>query len=320
MALPYTGINSWIAFGEESTYGTAVTLTNALPLIDYSGDGRKVEKVPRPTLYQAGGGVHKANVEGSELVSFTATVELQYESFGLLLKHALGTLSTTGAGPYAHTYKMASTALLPTGLTVEVVRAGTRGEKFNGCKINKMTITFKPGDKVCRAQIEFIGRTADARTTAASSAPTLGAYPVLFFQGGDFTWNSGTYASIVQELTLVVDNKLARRPTVQSQYTLEPVAVDFKEVSLTVKMEYQADTLNIAYHASSESDAAITFTSGTRSILFTVHNSYIEDHDGVPIGGTGVLSETIKFRGQDDGTDYGIAIVVTNSQSSGIAA
>ena len=50
MASIYNGIGACVGFGEESTWGTAVSRTHWRPLIS-SSLTRTIEKVPRPTSW-----------------------------------------------------------------------------------------------------------------------------------------------------------------------------------------------------------------------------------------------------------------------------
>src|SRR5262245_57998791 len=110
------GTNAWLGWGQESTYGTGVVPAKWIEIMEESIEGKQ-SYISKPTLRSASLTQRvksKKSVEGSFKFNFG------FEGAEQLLKHALGSVGTVGAGPYVHTFSLAN--VLPTGLTFEVNR------------------------------------------------------------------------------------------------------------------------------------------------------------------------------------------------------
>ena len=118
------------------------------------------------------------------------------------------------------------------------------------------------------------------------------------------------------ELTEV---RFERQPIIGSQYTAEPYIAGPRIVTVTAQVFYDADTLQAGFVAGTQSDFAVTFTSGSVSMAFTLHNAVITECTA-PVNKHGRIMQTVTFRGVSDGTDNGVAVVVINTQSSRVAA
>ena len=116
-----------------------------------------------------------------------------------------------------------------------------------------------------------------------------------------------------------IDNRLAERHLLGSLTFADPKPSGPLSIKLNLDCEYAIDTLQSGYTADTESDATVTFTASARTLQFNIHNAYIED-DATGPESHGGLSEKVVLRGQDDATDYGISLVIVNTQSSAIAA
>ena len=312
----YLGRNSKISVGEESTWGTAATLTNARPLSSGSL-ARQVNIVPRPDLLSdSGSAMRRGHYQQNESMTGSFEIAATYENLGIFLKHAMGSLANTGTSdPYSHTYTLA--ADLPTGLTMEFIR-GTSGksEKFEGCKLNSMSMSVSAGECMMLS-FDVIGQTGAARGTA--STPSLGSAENLIHHNhaGQFTFNSVAYD--LRSLTITVNNSLSERQLLGSLLTSEPVRTDFMSVEVSFELE-AADTLYAALVANTQADATITFTHPTvsnRDMAITLQNVYLTSADD-GISDAGIVSISCDGVCESDGTDEGLKIVVRNGDSTGI--
>ena len=312
----YLGRNSKIVVGEESTWGTAATLSNARPLSNGSL-ARQVTIVPRPDLLSdSGSAMRRGHYQSEESMTGSFEIAATYENIGIFLKHAMGSLATTGSSdPYSHTYTLA--AAVPTGLTMEFIR-GTSGnsEKFEGCKLNQMTMSVSAGECMMLS-FDVIGETAGAR--ASASTPSLGAAENLIHHhhAGQFNFNSVNYD--LRSMTITLNNALSRRQLLGSVLTKEPVRTDFMSVEVSFELE-AADTLYAALVANTQADATITFTHPTvsnRDMAITLQNVYLTAADD-SISDAGIVSVSCTGVCESDGTDEGFKIVMRNADSTGI--
>lgn len=309
------GRTAALGLGEESTWGTAVARTTWRPAIS-SGLQRRIQRSPVPDLHSSAGNsaMRRRHFDGLEEAGGPNRLVSTYENMGMWLKHALGTLATTGTGPYTHTYTLAEA--LPTGLTIELVRGtATNSEVFEGCQVASAVWEVSSGG-VMFFDPEIIAETAAARGSAGTPSFGSAESPVLHSQAGQFSFNSANYDLVSARLSL--DNALVRRNFLGSALTKVPERGDFQTVEITVTVEAQ-DALYTALLADTTSDAAITFTGlVNNSMAITVHNGWISEASD-PITEAGITRQTVTIMGESDGTDEGLEIIVINDIASGIA-
>ena len=311
----FLGRETSIGAGEESTWGTAVSRTNWRPAASVSLS-RKVTQVPRPDLLSdSGSAMRRGHFQSEEVCDGSASIVATYDNIGIFLKHGIGTLADGGAGPDGFTHTYTTAAAPPTGLTVEAVR-GTSGqsEVFEGVKINSLSLGVSSGEAMM-LDMDFIAQTGAARGSAGTPSYAATETLILHSQAGQFNFDSANYD--LRSMTLKVENSLDRRQLLGSVLTSEPVRSDFMSITLDVELE-AVDALYAALIAGTQSDATITFTSGTRSMAITCQNAYLTTATD-DIGDAGIVSISCSFMCESDGTDEGLSIVVTNSTSSGTA-
>jgi hypothetical protein len=311
--MAYLGRGACLGAGVETTWGTAVSRTNWRPLIS-SNLTRTVERVPRADLFSdAGAATRKGHYDLIVEAGGNATMLCTYDNVGLFLAEATGgTTGTTGSDPYTHTYNLA--ASLPTGMTLEFNRGTGASEVFEGCKVNQMTLSCSAGEAMTMS-LDFMAEDGVARSSAGT--PTFNAVEnvILFHQAGSFTFGGNSYN--LNSLELTVNNALTRRNLLGSQLTKQPQRGDFSEITMSVDVE-ASDQLYADLRSGAQSDAAITFTNGSRSFAITLQNAYLTEATD-PVNSAGIVQQSLSFVGESDGTDFGLAIVVVNASSSRIA-
>ena len=122
---------------------------------------------------------------GNVDVSGPITTEISAENIGTILKHAIGSVATTGTGPYSHVLTQND---LPVGMVVEHdygsnVAGNARYNKFNGVRVASLALDF-PNEGLLTATFNLKG----AKSTLGSSPldATLtdnGHTPFTAFQG-----------------------------------------------------------------------------------------------------------------------------------------
>lgn len=317
MAVPYTSFGTVLGVGQESTWGTAVARTVWFPVVR-SGLQRKPRWAPRNTISESTGSRNRrSKFLAEDMAGGPVTLEMTYEGFGYWLKHLLGQVTTTGVGPYVHTFSLARA--LPTGLTLEEVRGDSgNAEVYSGCKVGKGTITVEAG-KVVTFAADIIARTSGGRTTAGTPTHTTSRdLPIVFSEAGSITWNALTLGAA--KLEFVIDNKVATRLQIGDTKTKEPTPSDAMDVLVSVDLEYTEETMWTAFLAGTTSDLTVTFTdSGSRSLAVTANAAYLESLSD-PIEGNGVIKRTATFRCTADSGSEGFVVALTNNQADAVAA
>jgi hypothetical protein len=312
------GLNGQISLGEESTAGTAVATTVGTQVT--SVDIQEKLTIDAVDSLSGSGGTRNIieTIHSMTDVAGSISLNAYYAggALGMLLKHALGSVSTSGAGPYAHAYSLA--AALPNGLTVVVERGNTGSDdKFAGCKISRMTISCAAGEPM-KIQVELIGMSATARTTFTPTALTALAsrFLVKHAHAGTLGFNSQTYR--LKSFELVIDNKLARQDQLGSADSAEPVVTERQEITVSATLVGTTNALQLAHRSQTAGDVTLTFSDSPRSLAFTLHNGVITDYSD-PIQGVGVIEQTVTWRGVGDDSDNGLAITLTNADSTAVA-
>src|SRR5687768_17954293 len=95
------GSDAQVGFKTETTPGTGVVVDKFMPFVSESIK-QNIEWLDSKTL--AARHTLKATKSGTAGVEGGITTELANTSLATILKHMFGTVVTTGAGPYTHTY------------------------------------------------------------------------------------------------------------------------------------------------------------------------------------------------------------------------
>lgn len=314
------GRGGFIKVGEESTYGTIASAMDVNNRIISASFQKTQEKERKTHLSQSGaGGFQNGHFEAFLTVGGSIDLPLLYEGSGILLKAALGAVTTTDLGVsedprYQHDYEPATDGGLPS-LSIGLQRGTGSYEVFKGCKVSTLSISGTAGEEIT-SSVEVLAQDANSRGTATTS--NFGSGKQMFhYECGDLNYNSVDYKMKSFEFTL--DNKLERRNVLGDKKTLEPITNDIREVTLTVTLELGDNLLYTAYLDGTQQDAKFTLTNGeddTCEIL--IRNCYITDYSD-DINTFGALERTMTFVGEGDGSDEPVRIRITNNQSSGIA-
>lgn len=142
-----------LGIGRETTHGTTVAATHWLARTALTFDDRAEQAVAMQSL----GIIDDATDAFVTQVRGEGTVEgyIRDKSFGLLLYSMLGSLSTSGANPYTHTFTMLQSNQHPS-LTF-YVDDPNQDYRFPLVMLSKMTIDVKLGELVSFAA-DFISR------------------------------------------------------------------------------------------------------------------------------------------------------------------
>ncbi len=306
------GHNAWVGFADESTYGTYVPATAFLEIMEESFKGSQ-SKIAKPQL---------RNISVLNTVSSKKSVgggfKFQFPLTGAekLLKHALGTVADTGAGPYTHTYTGADA--LPTGLSFHVNRdAATVGAgsafKYFGAQISKLTFSQKIEDFLM-CEVEIAGQDWANMAVETPTFPTFSGLDWAML--GTFTVGGSTFA--IDDFELSIENTLAT-----DRYKLNSRIVKGLGRSgprkITGKFTKEFETLAQYALFTNQTNSAIvaTWTSSTHSLSLSLPKCYIQDADPAT-SEAGPIKQTFTFeafRSSTAGDE--LSIVLVNGTASG---
>lgn len=310
------GMQARVSLGEEVTAGTSVSRTISGRINSITPRGAVVREVV-PHLYGSGGSAANAmdvfDVSKDVQIDVTGPATYQGGILGMLLKHAMGTVSEGGgAGPtYVHTLSL--TGALPAGLTVAVERGvgGLGDQVFKGCKVSTLALSVQPGQPMTY-QATLLGMDFNART--GDSPPALATpYYIKHNHASSLGFDSASYT--LRAFTLRINNNLEAIRELGSLPATEINRSQFQVIEIEAELVMRSDALYAAHTAGTASDATITFSDGTNSLAITLHNAVIMTCED-PINGPGFLTQKVMFRGLGDGTDHGLGVVLTNGVST----
>lgn len=307
------GRSAYIALNEESTYGTA----NGSPFgvnnrVFSVSMARNQERERTTHLSQSSAAFAVNTFDGFEIAGGTIETPLTYKGLGLLLKASIGSVATTGSGPYLHTFT--PSASLPS-LTIAVQRGTGSSEQFEGCMVSTMSISCEAGGEG-RATFEIIAETAAARAASIAPAGFGDGAQIFHFQASTLSYNSNTYKMRSMELSL--DNKLERINYLGSKVTSEPQISDVREVTLTVTLDLEDNNLYNSQISGTSSNVEITFTGGSDSFGILLRNAEIVEYDDA-VTSFGRIERTITFFGLSDSSNEALRIEMTNDNASAVS-
>lgn len=311
----YSGFNTAIGIGAESTFGTPVSRTKWYR-VERTDLQRALRVEPVATLSSSSASANSGEFyQAEETVRGSIVIPASYQDFGLIFKNALHAApSTSGAGPYGHTYKLA--LALQVGLTIEqIVGTSGKSEVFNGCRIDSFEWSVE-AQQYAKLTLGIIGKSAAARGSAGT--PSYGvSYPVLHHHAGTLSFDGASYTCA--KFAVKVANKLAPVTELGALSVGSLERGDRCEVSFEAEILYRGDALHTAQLAATQGDAAITFTDNVNSkdLTWTLHNATIHECS-MPLDGVGVRRQRVVWRGYTDGTDEGLQLLITNAQSSAV--
>lgn len=312
-----SGIAAQLGFKAESPWGTVATVDRFLPMLSESLTA-KVGRLDSDSIY-AGRLVRDSEQWDEGAIEAGGSVELDVYSFGmgLLWKHAIGAVNTTGSGPYTQTYTPGNLDGL--GLTLQVGkpdRSGTvRPHNFVGCKCKGWELSLDGGGPG-KVKFDYSAQTLDYDGTPAlqSFSPPAGLARLVWHHASVMTVHGSSPK--VKSVSFKGTNAIEEdRLFIGSQTIAEQDEVGLREYGGELEVEFGDETLLDAFWAGDEGDIVLTLARGSASLTVTT-NARLDDGEPV-VEGHGKLMQKIPFVSIGDGTDAdALTLVTVNSDSA----
>lgn len=196
-----SGLAAQVIAKTESTYGVGPVVDRAIPIIS-EGIELTIENIDSESIY-AGSAIQKSTqrAAGNRIPAGPINCELTDRSLGLLLlKHGLGTVDTSGGGPYTHVGTIAAGNLTGVGVAVQVGRPDTGGTvrpfTYVGGKVAKASLEAEAG-AIAKANFDMVFRQEILHRTVADGVttnldPTVTSATAAFTQNDLFKPIAGT--------------------------------------------------------------------------------------------------------------------------------
>lgn len=266
-----TGSKSWIIYQKETTFKQDPSSPNAT-LLYFISEDFKFSRNPIDSNVIRGSRDAARPVVGNYEVTGSIRTELQ-AYIGTLLHAALGAVTTVGSTPpYTHTIKVGST--LPSLLIEKGFTDVGQYIKFNGCKVNRMSLAVRP-EGFQEITFEFMGAKPTLSTSSFDSTPNdLGKASFTGFNIAQIQ-EGGSAIANVTEVDITLENNLDGSVYViggagERKYLPEGIV----KVSGTIKALFEDATLLNKAIQSAETSLKIVYQFGTGG--GTSGNEYLE--------------------------------------------
>lgn len=313
-----SGLNSQLGFAAETVYGTGVTPTKFLEFVSESLalEINRLESAGlRSNRRTLASGQWSA---GTRSVSGDLEFELSNVGQGLFWLHAMGASSTTGTGPYTHTYTPADLQTL--FLTIQVGKPFVGGTvqpfTYTGCKIGGWEVSASAGD-IARVTYNILGRD-ETTATALATATYPATYAPMTFVHGSMTL--GGAAVDIREVTVTGDNGLKDdRYFLGTGLRKQPIESTWRNYTFSAEADFESLTIYDRFRNGTEAALVLTFTNGAD--VFKITGNVRTDGATPTVGGPDILAQSISGRfiasGATDGT--AISIIRTTSEATATA-
>lgn len=314
MAIP-SGLAGQLGFAQETTYGTEVTVTRFVPMVDES-----LETVP--TQLESAGVIASQLVlrtqqwsQGMKLSSGDVGLELYDRSVGLLFKHALGSVTTSGTqAPFTHTFTPSDLTSL--GLTIQVGRPDRGGTvrpfTYAGCKIATWEVAVAAGE-IATLGLGITAKSEVTSTSLASASYTSGIAPMTFV-GGSVSLAGSSLC--VRSARIAGDNKLKTDRMCIGQQTIdEPLAEDLREYTGELEIEFPDLVHYNRFMAGTEGALSLVIAKGTSTATFAANIR--TDAFNPKVAGRGILVQPLSFKCVGTNSDASaLTVTLVNSDTN----
>ena len=324
MASPAIGAKSYMQFGREAVWGTAVAATKRLGIIRHSVKTEMVQ-VKDPTL--TGDFIQRGIFNVLERAVGQIEMFMTYTELLMFLDAVMGAGTfgsnggtTTGAGPFTHVFVERE---FYNSFTIELIEGNIPANKCQrvlGAKIKQLTIKGDGGD-ICRVILDIVGKqkqltqTPTVGLSAAAPLLALAYHATAFVDGSGDTGLNMVVKSFEFSILNGMDDM---RKNAGTQYIDEPIRNDVSRATMKFKKEFRTVNVPTLYISGASVAPTLQLANGlgqtfTFQIDAGVITSYDQPTDGFGIQFQDVTVESILSSGSPN---YGAKMTAVNSQAT----
>jgi hypothetical protein len=315
------GMQGYIGFGKETTWGTAVTPTAFATAMSESLSA-SIDRYETKNIF---GGFYKPDDEAGLRRFAGDTVHSGDPStLGYLLHAAFGAVATTSLSATfkSHVFQSATTdvssvcALPP--YTLEIFRDVTSAQQYAGCNLSKLALQFQPNQDV-RATASWIGRSMLNKARIAAASVTFPNSPV-----SPFTFDvasvslAGVGVDYVEALSIEIDNRLEGIGTLNGSTNINRISRN-EAILGTINGTFSFDDIAQYQNFINQTEVALSvncFRSQSFSMIITAPRLV---YTAFPLSMPGRGRLTVGFTGEARmpvGSAGGIAVTLRNNVAS----
>lgn len=308
------GYNSWLGYGVETTWGTAVAASvfNEVTEESIKLDQKRIWK---PTL---GSVSQSKSVRGKRKVSGGFKMPAIYSGMDTLIKNIMGSVSSAQISTttvYRHTHSLS--AALPVGLSVVANRdatgiGGTSCFKYAGCQLSKMTLS-QGLENFLEAGFELEGQEETLVSKPTPTFPTF--YGIDYEQVGTFTIGGTSIPAQMVELT--IENPLnSDRHKLGTRLRTGLERSSQRKISGKMELEFQDLTLYNFYRSLNTAGALSIIWTGPVAANATPYtfeiaatNVFVQG-DTPNVKDSGIIKQTVPFELTADAGAEGSELII----------
>lgn len=302
-----------VGFKSESSWGTAVTVDTFVPVLSASLDVD--EGYLRSSGIRAGRRTRAPGRLGARKVSGSVELELPNVSIAALMKHMFGAVSTTGAGPYTHTYTPGPHVSKSLTMQVGVTDASDTVRPFtaSGVKLGSWSLSCKVGE-LAMLSFDWTGKDVVTATALATASYASTLIPFTFVEGSVSV--NGSAVASANGVTLSAEKNLRDdRHVLGSRYIREQLEDDWFDFSTEITADFDDLTLYALGVAGTQVASVLTFNNGTQTLTITSSGQVVGDPPSLTR--VGLEEQTIRLEHSSATTDANaITAVLVNTESS----
>jgi hypothetical protein len=297
-----SSISGQVGIGIESTPGTRVAPASWKQILQESMTAGR--KTIRPQGIGGGGAIAQPRVLLGQEPGGQISMEGAAENLPTLLRLALGSPVTTGAGPYTHTYSFSLATPLPSA-TIQIGRPDVGGTvrcfEYTGCRASSWEMAVNPDDFV-KFQYDLQGEITDeSQTLGTPTWPTLtyftSLHASLTLLGGAEEFDSLTIRgenNLDMSTVVTATNPGRRRIRQKGRPTLGG----------TFQQDFQDLALFNAFKAGTVGALSLVLNAGAAAQLtITGRVQFVEDNSPALSGPEEILKQSCPFEFVRDGAN-----------------
>lgn len=311
-----SGLAAQLGVKAETTYGTFVTPTRFYPIISESIK-EEIDRMESDATVPGARLLNSAQwAAGNVSISGDIQTELYQAGMGALMKAAFGAVSTTGAGPYIHTFTPGD--LDDDSLSIQVGRPDIAGttQPFSlaGCKVTDWELSVDAGGLVTLTTSVVAQSLVTATALATASYGTGAATPFTFKHASATIAGS---SAAIKKLSVKCSNGLdSDRRFIGDPLIAQPLEADRRTYEGTIDLEFESLTHMNRYRNATEVALVVTITAGASASLVITMNVRF-DGSTPEVDGRGIVQLSSPFTCIASTTDAsGFTAVLTSSDAT----
>lgn len=271
------GYNSFFGWKKETTYGTVANPPNKWAEVESISVSDERKLIHKPLLGHVS---RRRVVRDKHAPGLTVKMPFNWTGLEQLLEAALGSVVTSGAGPYTHTYSLASS--LPTGFSAYVdiddnAITGNHAMLISGCQIDKVVFSQEMGGTL-DIELEIAGMEFLTSSRETPSLPTYDAADYGMMTLATINPASANFELPLRKFKLEINNNLFKE---QYRLTGAGKRAGFgraaqRTIMFEAEIEYESNTALEYFKAATATDLRFKWVSGTNELTITTPRGYFQ--------------------------------------------